>query len=190
MTTTQNNTNSTSNINTYFHSALRYSFSPKNATSEEINMALGDPNVNFIPDIDPKILFNLTSVIVLLGISILIGIRLGKIVEQLLTNKMKGDPIALSPITWIKSKYYQYTNAQVLPLYRPRKAKESPFVGPVPPPILPTCPRLDGAEKGQNLQVRFSIPYRRFPSSDDLTSNDEHRITITTVVESAKKDPN
>jgi hypothetical protein len=74
---------------------------------------------------------------------------------------------------------------EVLPMYYPKKAKQSPFVSAMPmPQILPQCPRLEGAEKGQNnLQVRFSIPYRRFQSSENLPAEAEHRITITTTVE-------
>lgn len=156
-------------------------------TAEELNMTLGDPTVNLLPDIDPTLLFN---IIVILSGSAIIAYILSRLVTQFITEMTKDKINIPNPLQWFKNKYSQYKNEQVLPLYRPKKAKESPFVGPMPPVVLPSCPILDGAEKGQNLKVRFSIPYRRFPSSENLVTSDEHRITITTVVESTPKDPN
>jgi hypothetical protein len=66
-------------------------------------------------------------------------------------------------------------------MYHSVKAKQSPFIGAhITPQILPNYHSLEGSE---NLQVKLSIPYRRFQSSDNLEGNDEHRITITTCVE-------
>lgn len=74
-------------------------------------------------------------------------------------------------------------NQQVLPRYHPIKAKDSPFMTAEIPKLLPTCPRLDGAEKGQNILFKLSVPYRRHPSLTSLATDDDHHITITTVVE-------
>jgi hypothetical protein len=153
-----------------------------NMTSEEINMALGDPTANYLPELTTNQLINIASFVIPFILIGIIAIQVG----TYLHHKIKKDKMTiLTPINWIKNKYYSYNNKELLPTVRPKKAKESPFISALPtPPVLPLCPRLEGAEKGQNnLQVRFSIPYRRFQSTDNLPA-EEHRITITTIVDS------
>lgn len=69
-----------------------------------------------------------------------------------------------------------------LPFTMPKniKAKESPYIAPEIPKILPKCPTLDGAEKGQNVMVRFRMPYNTKKINEPFTVNLEHRITINT----------
>jgi hypothetical protein len=174
--------NLTSNALTVY---LRSSAYHPNMTSEEITLALGDPSIPSIPKL------NNDEIILMCGLIICcsLGVLLAHILEKNgITQHIKQKILTLDLTMWIKSKYVELTKKNVLPLYHPKKAKESPFVSSMPmPQILPQCPRLEGAEKGQNnLQVRFSIPYRRFHSSDDLPSEAEHRITITTVVEQSQ----
>ena len=155
-----------------------------NMSSDEINMALGDPTANYLPELSTKEIINIASFIIPIILLSIVGFQ----VVTYLHQKIQKDKISiLTPINWIKNKYDLYNKRELLPLVRSKKAKESPFISSLPtPPILPLCPRLEGAEKGQNnLQVRFSIPYRRFQSTDNLPA-EEHRITITTIVDSTK----
>ena len=99
-------------------------------------------------------------------------------------NKKLNIP---NPFTWLMNKYTQWKYMEILPIIRPKKAKESPFCGPQQtPPILPTCPRLDGAEKGQNIMFRFRGPTNSRIESEEGT---ETRITIVAVVENNNKPP-
>jgi hypothetical protein len=99
-----------------------------------------------------------------------------------------GDALALrhakeklhipNPSKWLKNKYKLYLAKQVLPTLRP-KEKESPVVGPDPvSPILPKCPKLDGAEKGKNIMFRVRAPYSAPDNEIEITTN-ETKITIT-----------
>jgi len=86
--------------------------------------------------------------------------------------------------TWVNNLYKSYTAKNILPTHYYKKLKESPFIGSQPNPLLqPDSNNLDKNIKGQNLQFQFSMPYRRFQSSENLNTNDEHRITITTVIQ-------
>jgi hypothetical protein len=71
---------------------------------------------------------------------------------------------------------------QLLPFTIPKKAKESPYIAPEVPKILPKCPSLDGAEKGQNLMVRFRMPYVK-KAEEPFIINFDHKITISTDLE-------
>jgi hypothetical protein len=150
-----------------------------NITKQENNLIFNDSDI-------PKP--NNDSIIVICAFIICcsLGVFLAQFLEKRGSlQKLKLKLLTLSPIVWIKNKYVEMNKNEVLPMYYPKKAKQSPFVSAMPmPQILPQCPRLEGAEKGQNnLQVRFSIPYRRFQSSENLPAEAEHRITITTTVE-------
>jgi hypothetical protein len=113
-----------------------------------------------------------------LVVFILVGI-----VNYIQLNVVKEKLQIPNLMKWVKNMYQEYTIKEVLPIYN-KKAKQSPFIGGQPCPLtLPACPRLDNTEKGQNLKFQFSIPYRRFQSSENLNTNEEHRITITTVVQ-------
>ncbi len=105
-------------------------------------------------------------------------------------KKQKQENVSVNipnPFNWIMNKYKQWKFAEVLPTIRPKKAKESPFCGPLQtPPILPSCPRLDGAEKGQNIMFRFRGPTNSRIESEGDT---ETRITIVAVVENNSKPP-
>jgi hypothetical protein len=147
-----------------------------NMTADELTLALGDP-YSEINIIEYK---NYASFIIpfLLVVVILVGI-----VNYVQINGIKDKLQIPSLMKWAKNMYEEYTVKNVLPVYH-KKAKQSPFIGAQPCPLtLPACPRLDNTEKGQNLKFQFSIPYRRFQSSENLNTNEEHRITITTVVQ-------
>lgn len=64
------------------------------------------------------------------------------------------------------------------------KAKQSPYIEPMPDsPILPRSLSLDSAEKGQNVLLRYSSPYRRIINTNNTDgfvpeSGQETRITI------------
>lgn len=165
-------------INNTIHKLLRFSNTPRNITAEQLNMAFGDLNTG--PDFTPeqwRTIFSFVCVFVLVAT---IGY---KMVEHygLLCHK---DKMSISrPIYWIANKYNEIARKEVLPIYRPAKAKESPYIGPEPTsPTLPTCPRLDGAERGQNIMFRLRQPLMRPIEPSDNTTT-ETRITIVTVVE-------
>ena len=171
-------------VSTYINKALRYMPSvPYNVTTEELNMLVGDPN---------QTLIDFNSIDIKEGLKTLsFGIFIGAIAFIILTaiiNEMtivvfkNGKYQIPNPITELK-KYYKEKHIQ-LPLYRSKKAKESPFIRAEIPPILPDCPRLDRAEKGQNI---FSVPYRRLTSRDRIMSDEEIKITITATVEGLTK---
>ncbi len=185
--TTVSKTNSVMNItSSYLSKALRYMPSTTaDATTEEINMMLGDPNPTLIN-------FNLVDIkegLEAVSFGIFVGatafIILTAIINEMMIVVFKNGKYQIpNPITELK-KYYKQRQIQ-LPLYRPKKAKESPFIKPEIPPVLPNCPRLDGAEKGQNV---FSLPYRRLTSRDRIMSDEEIKITITATVEGPKSSP-
>lgn len=154
-------------------------------------MILGDPNPSEVRSFTSQEVYNiLTFVAVFSAIGFAFFMIVTMFYEHKITQFQKQKMLIHTPINWIKNKYAEYTRKEVLPVYRPKKAKESPFVGSMPmPQILPQCPRLEGAEKGQNLMFKLSVPYRRFPSSENLPADAEHRITITTTVEQTNQAP-
>jgi hypothetical protein len=166
---------------------LRNSGLHHNMTTEEITIALGDPS--------PPAFNNVTSDQIILICALIVCCSLGVLIAHILEKKgiihnIKLKLLTLKPIIWLKSKYVEINKNEVLPMYRPKKAKESPFVTSMPmPQLLPQCPRLEGAEKGENLMFKLSVPYRRFHSSENLPEESEHRITITTTVEQTPKQP-
>ena len=170
------NTTYTNNTLSAHFWSLRFN---RNLTTAQLNMAFGD-STPILEDFTPYHLLGLFVFIALCSA----GVFIAYLLEQ------KGLTIpTLTPITWIKNKYTNYNKTEVLPLYRSKKAKESPYITPLPmPQILPHCPNLEGAERGQNnIMFRVSVPYRRFQSSDNLPAETEHRITITTTVEQSEQ---
>jgi hypothetical protein len=164
---------------------LRNSPQRHNMTAEEINIALGgDPSPSSLQQLRNDQIIAVCGFIIICSL----GWLLGYIFEKSgVYNKLKHKIHIPSSINWIRNKYVEMTKEHVLPVYRPKKAKESPFVSSMPmPQILPQCPNLEGAEKGQNLMFKLSVPYRRFQSSENLPAETEHRITITTTVEQTK----
>lgn len=146
-----------------------------NMTSDELNIFLSDPHINHLTEFTEAYWNNNINIIIpiMLFMFATIGIVMYK--DKINTEKLN------SLIKWAKHKYSTYNIKYILPIHRSVKAKQSPFIGAqITPQILPNYHRLEGSE---NLQVKFSIPYRRFQSSDNLAENDEHRITITTFVE-------
>ena len=88
----------------------------------------------------------------------------------------KDKPLIPNPKQWFKNKYTMHISPQILPTHN-IKAKESPMVGPDPvSPALPTCPKLDGAEKGKNIMFRVRAPTAWF--HDDTVSN-EIKVSIS-----------
>jgi hypothetical protein len=160
---------------------LRISIRPRNITAEELNMALGDLNTGLIPDYTFTEGLNILSFIAAVCLAGLIG---WKVVEHLTLQCSKEKMSIYTPFNWLTLKYRELTRKEVLPMTRPAKAKESPFVGPEPtPPALPTCPRLEGAERGQNIMFRVrSTPGFIRPQEEPQNTTTETRITIVTVV--------
>jgi len=155
-----------------------------NMTTDELTISLGDPSVNYTPEISIIELKNYATYIIpcILIVILIVGI-INHIQIEIIKNKLHIPSL----INWAKNMYGDYTAKEILPRYR-KKAKESPFIGSQPTPlVLPACSRLDNVEKGHNLNFQFSIPYRRFQSTDNLLANEEHRITITTVVQKSPK---
>jgi len=141
-------------------------------------MAFGD--LNTAPDFTPEQWRNIFSFICVFVLVATIGY---KMVEHLGLLCQKEKMSISRPIYWIANKYNEIAKKEVLPIYRPAKAKESPYIGPEPTsPTLPTCPRLDGAERGQNIMFRLRQPLMRPIEPSDNTTT-ETRITIVTVVE-------
>jgi hypothetical protein len=161
-----NMTNNT--ITRYIHNTV---YNP-NMTAEELNIAMGDP-------MDLKSLTR-NQIIGICGF--IIACSLGILIVYTLEKKGITQKLNLANlIDWMKTKYLQNKD-NILPMYRPKKAKQSPFVSAMPmPQILPKCPQLEGAEKGNNVMFKLSVPYRRFQSSENLPEETEHRITITTT---------
>lgn len=171
---------------------LRNSLPNHNMTAEEMNMAMGDPNSTQLPDIKSDQLYIILSFIIVFSIIGGIVFILGdKAINALALNVNKHNINSLNSINWLKNKYKKYMTKEVLPVNRPKKAKESPFVSSMPtPPLLPTCPRLDGAEKGQNIMFRFRGPANtRIESSNTSLNDNETRITIVAVVEGNSRPP-
>lgn len=153
---------STQNLNKTINLTANSTTSYHNMTVEELNITLGDPSI--ISDVE-----SYTSIVIPI-ILIAFSIITIAIVINFKTT-----------INKIKNMYKEYTTMQFLPTYHRQKAKESPFISSQSTQQLPPHHRLNGAEKGQNMQFKVSIPYRRLHSSENLASNEEHRITITTV---------
>ena len=160
---------------TMISSALRIS-------PEKLTMVMGDPNPSSLNSIESS---NVYIILVLAGILAAISAIGYLIFAAVYKNEMQ------KPIDWISTKYNNLTGKDVLPVIRPKKAKESPFVGPIDtPPILPYCPRLDGSEKGQNIMFRFRGNQRaRIESSEVLNDDNETRITIIAVLGNNGKPP-
>ncbi len=149
-------------------------------TAEQLNIALGDPNTQPIPNFTSQEWHNIFSFVCVFVLVTIIGY---KIVDQIGLLCQKEKMNINQPINWIANKYNEIAKKDVLPITRPTKAKESPYIGPEPTsPTLPTCPRLDGAERGQNIMFRLRQPFIR-PQEPDENTTTETRITIVTVVE-------
>jgi len=157
-------------------SALRIHHS--NHITEELTMAMGDPTPSQVDNIKTFDVFPIVSFICIGAI--------GYFILAVVYNKHNINEVinTAKPTTWISNKYNEIVSKDVLPVTRPKKAKESPFISTLPTPlILPTCPRLDGAEKGQNIMFRFRGPQRARIESSEMTNDDnETRITIIAVL--------
>ncbi len=154
-----------------------------NITLEKANIASNN-SLNNYPSIsypsDTISLIDISSILIpiILISFIIIGIVAGAINWKIINKNIN----ILNLINKMKNIYKEYTTKQLLPTYH-KKAKESPFIGSQTTLQLPSHHRLNGVEKGQNMQFKVSIPYRRLYSSENLASNEEHRITITTSVQ-------
>lgn len=184
----------TSNLTNYIAKALRYNAPDRNASTLELNMSLGDMT---IPN-DDELLSKLVELmgkytVPLLILSFIAIVIYGSYIELQRYRLKNENEIAINkeytinPISWAVRKWQNYKESKIqLPRYHIKKAKESPCITAQIPKVLPNCARLDGAEKGQNIMLRLSVPYRRIKSSESLESDDEHRITITTLVEKTR----
>jgi hypothetical protein len=174
-------------INKTMGQLLRFSNIHRNMTAEELNMAFGDLNTGLIPDYTFAEWLNIIS---FLSVFCLVGLIGWKIVEHITLQWNKDKMSIRTPINWFTTKYHELTHKEVLPITRPAKAKESPFVGPEPtPPALPSCPRLDGAERGQNVMLRVRSTPSFIRPQEETNTTTETRITIVTVVGNNGKPP-
>jgi hypothetical protein len=156
-----------------------------NATSKQLTLFIGNQNLKpFVTTNNPTnnlTIVSIISVIVAIG---LIGFILFTITEKM-DLKFKKEKIDIhSPINWIMNMYKRYTKKEIIPITSPKKAKESPFIGPIPTPsVLPNCDKLDEVEKGQNIMFRFRGPISaRFESTNTLYEDDKTQFTIITIV--------
>ena len=171
-------------INKTMGHLLRFSSGHRNLTAEEFNMAFGDVT-GPITSYTFNEWLNIISFLIVFSFACFIGWRMA---EHLGLQCSKDKMSLRTPINWLSTKYRELTYKEVLPMHRPQKAKESPFVGPEPmPPALPTCPRLDGAERGQNIMFRLRGPLIR--PLEEVSTSTETRITIVTVFENNGKPP-
>jgi hypothetical protein len=159
-----------SNPNNTITLYLRSSSNEENSMTDKFNILLGDSSAPIPQNIELH-QFNIFFIIIICLACIFILYNIKDII------------LTFSPQDSIKNNY------KIIPFHNLKKAKESPFILPMQTPhILPDCPRLESAERGQNMMVKFSIPYRRFQSSNNLQeTNDEDRITITTLVGQSKE---
>ena len=156
---------------------------PHNATSKQLTLFIGNQNLKpFVTNPTNNItIVSIISIIAAIGI---IGFVLFIISEKMYL-KYKKEKIHLnSPINWIMNMYKGYTKNEIIPITSPKKAKESPFIGPIPTPdTLPNCAKLDEVEKGQNIMFRFRGPISaRFESTNALYDDDKTQFTIITIV--------
>lgn len=153
---------------------LRNSVSTHNSTINELNMAMGDPNPTSVDAFTSMSTYDIMTVITVFAVLMFIGYIGFCVAAQMPCNN-----------EWIQNKYNSFVKKEILPVTRPKKAKESPFVGPInTPSVLPYCPRLDGSEKGQNIMFRFRGPTNtRFESTNTSHTDNETRITIVAVLE-------
>jgi len=154
---------------------------PHNVTSKQLTLFMGNQNLKpFVPTNNITIV-SIISIIVAIGI---IGFIFFTITEKL-DLKFKKEKIDIhSPINWIMNMYKGYTKKEIIPITSPKKAKESPFIGPIPTPsVLPNCDKLDEVEKGQNIMFRFRGPISaRFESTNALYEDDKTQFTIITII--------
>ena len=154
---------------------------PHNVTSKQLTLFMGNQNLKPFVTTNNVSILSIMSVIVAIG---LIGFVLFTITEQM-DLKFKKEKIDIhSPINWIMNMYKGYTKKEIIPITSPKKAKESPFIAPIPTPsVLPNCDKLDGVEKGQNIMFRFRGPISaRFESTNALYEDDKTHFTIVTIV--------
>ena len=177
--TTQASPPSTAILNITNNAITRYIRNTAYNPNVTVDHHLGELNMA-IEDLMDMVLLTRNQIIGICGF--IIACSLGILIVYILEKKGITQKLNLpNPIDWIKNKYVQNTN-NILPMYRPRKAKQSPFISSMPmPQILPICPQLEGVEKGNNVKFKLSVPYRRFQSSENLPEETEHRITITTT---------
>ena len=154
---------------------------PHNATSKQLTLFIGNQNLKPFVTTNNLTILSIISVMVAIGI---IGFILFTITEKM-DLKFKKEKIDIhSPINWIMNMYKRYTKKEIIPITSPKKAKESPFIGPIPTPsVLPNCDKLDEVEKGQNIMFRFRGPISaRFESTNTLYNDDKTQFTIITIV--------
>lgn len=176
--------NITQKILNTFNGFLRNRNITHNTTTVEINLALGDPIVNYLPQIDLNTF--LTKAIRLCVVCILL-ILIMNIINEICLRLDKDKEIMKNPITWLRTKYKE--SKYILPTTQPKKSKESPFIGPevTVKTIIPKCEQLDNLEKGHNIMISHTIPYRRSPSSE--TFENQTRVTTVTVIDSTTGRP-
>ncbi len=162
--------------NTFIHYLRSVSYNSNNTTTQ-IDTVLNDSSPSILENLEINYIIGLCIIIMIFSTIVSIvylleqkGFSFNNIIDNLYNlNKIRTD-------------------TQVLPQYY-KKAKQCTFMSSLPiPTVLPSCPTLDGVEKGQNnLMLRVSIPYRRYPSNNISDETEEHRITITTAINDSNK---
>ena len=128
----------------------------RNVSSKQLTLFVSNQNLKPFVSKDPPNNLTIISIIAIIAAIGIIGFILFTISEKLYL-KFKKEKIHIhSPINWIMNMYKGYIKKEILPIISPKKAKESPFIGPIPTPaVLPNCAKLDEVEKGQNIMFRF-----------------------------------
>lgn len=102
------------------------------------------------------------------GLLYSLGYQIG---DALVLRHAKDKLYIPNPSKWLKNMYKLYMAKQVLPtMYTKPSTDDSDPVS----PVLPKCPKLDGAEKGKNIMFRVRAP------CPNTTS--ETKITISSLV--------
>jgi hypothetical protein len=165
---------------------LKNIFRSRNMTLYEVKAITEDPGLLEQESLSAEQLFTIFSIIVLIGAIGFIGYT-----AFVVKKTIKSENIQIpNLIKLVRNVYNEYTTDEVLPKYQPKKAKESPFVGPQMQMILPACPRLDDTEKGKNIVFRFRGPFNgSMEPVETPTTKNETCITIVAVVENNEKPP-
>ena len=155
-----------------------------NMTFYEVKAITEDPGLLELESFNTEQVLSIFSILMLIGVIGLIGFSV-----FIVHKATKEENIQIpNLIKLLRNVYNEFTTDEVLPKYQPKKAKESPFVGPQRQMVLPPCPRLDNEEKGQNIVFRFRGPFNaQMEPAETPTTKNETRITIVAVVENNEK---
>lgn len=186
----ENVTNITRDIISKFNRVLHNTTNTNYTKETQLNMVMGDPMPTYIMNAE---IYTIIMRSIKLFIIVMLVLLIINVTNEVILRLDKDKSIISNYIQSVWTMYKE--SKQVLPTTLPpshqKKSKDSPFIGAdtMDKTVLPQCSTLDSIEKGKNIMVSYTVPYRRTLSSESFGDHSETRVTIVTVTDTTNGRP-